>query len=69
MNLSEIRLEHSKAPRYSVGQTHEAVICKTIVSSRKSYIGVSYWSTYQIKAGTRKNDDGTTSVLIEPLYI
>ena len=49
--IAEIRLFHLKAPKFSTGNTNEAVIVRTWTSPRKSYLGVQYWTLKNIEAG------------------
>lgn len=68
INLSEIREEYKKAPRFSAGNTHEAYIVKHILSARRSTVGVNYWTKEEAAKGSRVMD-GVTCQIIAPLYV
>lgn len=67
--MNDIRTQYKKAPQFSAGNTHEAMICKLFYSKKKFTIGVSYWTKEELKTGIRDNGDGTKSIVIEPLYL
>jgi len=60
---SSIRASHTKAPQFSAGNTHEAVITKTYYTARKFHLGVQYWTPSQIESKKVEN-----SIFIEKLY-
>lgn len=67
INLSEIRNEYKKAPRFSSENTHEAMIVKMYMTKRSFTIGVNYWTKEEIAKGERVIN-GQKQTLVAPIY-
>lgn len=64
-SIAEIRQSHQNVPKQCGDRL--AVIVQTLLSPRKSILGVQFWTQTMIDAETTTNSDGTTSILICPL--
>lgn len=58
-------LRNSKAPIWSTGNTHRAVIVKIFVEPNVFSVGIQYWTSEEIEIGFKVNSDGTKSELID----